>query len=146
MPAANSKINNNIMSETFLLSNIVPQNPKHNRVVWKKLEDKIRNLVKLGNDIYVVTGTVYNANYKTIGASKVGVPNAMYKVVINNTNKSGIAFLIPNKAVDNNLYNYAVSIRQIEEKTGVNFNPQLPKNLEDIETKINQTLLNNIAN
>ena len=41
---------------TFLLTNIVPQSPRHNREVWKSLEDYERQLMNNGNDVYILAG------------------------------------------------------------------------------------------
>ena len=42
---------------TFILTNIVPQAPRHNREVWKTLEEYERRLMEAGNDVYIIAGT-----------------------------------------------------------------------------------------
>ena len=64
------------MDESFLLTNIVPQDPKLNRGDWKKLEDYTRSKSK--ESIYVITGAIYEDS-KTINT--IPVPSAMYKVI-----------------------------------------------------------------
>lgn len=74
-PAADASTNIS-MAQTFLLSNIAPQNPKFNRVSWRLLEDKIRDST---NVKYVYTGTIVGDF--SIG-NGVNVPSYFYKVII----------------------------------------------------------------
>ncbi|MEI8185814.1 MAG: DNA/RNA non-specific endonuclease [Chlorobiaceae bacterium] len=129
-PAADNTQSAKVMSECFLLSNIVPQNPNNNRGIWQKLETLVRNWVKAGKDLYVVTGTVYGARYNTIGKDGIGIPMAMWKVIMDrNTNKT-IGFMIPNAALmQSDLPKYAVPVSVIEKATGINFFPTLPPEL-----------------
>lgn len=135
-----------IMSESFFLSNMVPQDPNHNRGIWRILEERVRDLVLDGKDIYLITGTVYKEGHATIGANRVGVPNYMWKVIVDRKGEKGIAFLIPNQPTPiADLPNYIVSIREIEKITGINFHPDLPDNLEHIETKVNPEQWNRLV-
>lgn len=125
-PGADNTINDDIMSESFFLSNMVPQVPNHNRGIWKQLETAVRNWVQEGKDIYVVSGTVYAPGYQTIGANRVGIPTHMWKVVVDRKNSKSIAFLFPNAPLPvADLPKYATSIGSIEQYTGINFMPQL---------------------
>jgi endonuclease G len=123
--AADNTQNPALMSESFFLSNMVPQNPNNNRGIWRQLEIVVRNLVKEGKDLYVISGTIYNPGYLTIGTHHVGVPTHLWKIIVDKQGK-GVAFLFPNApAVVKELPNYATSIREIEKYTGINFMPQL---------------------
>ena len=42
-PAGNNTQNEEVMSESFFLSNMVPQVPNHNRGIWKQLETFVRD-------------------------------------------------------------------------------------------------------
>ena len=53
-----SFVGSRFASQTDFLSNITPQNKSLNRGVWKKLEDKVRDIVKRGKTVYVMTGTL----------------------------------------------------------------------------------------
>lgn len=65
------------MHDTFLLSNMTPQIPSLNRQSWRLMEIEVR---KLKPD-YIVTGAIYPDQPSTIGAHKVPVPIAYYKVI-----------------------------------------------------------------
>jgi len=43
-------------NETFLMTNMVPQAPDNNRIVWKALEDHERELAGQGNELYIIAG------------------------------------------------------------------------------------------
>ena len=49
--------------DSFSLVNMVPQSPKNNQEVWRKLEEAVRAIVtKQHRDAYVVTGPVFEGN------------------------------------------------------------------------------------
>jgi endonuclease G len=140
-PGADNTINDDIMSESFFLSNMVPQVPNHNRGIWKQLETAVRNWVQEGKDIYVVSGTVYAPGYQTIGAGRVGIPTHMWKVIVDRKGSKSIAFLFPNAPLPvADLPKYITSVGSIEQYTGINFMPQLTaqqkKVLEDTPPNI----------
>lgn len=133
---ANNTANAQVMSESFFLSNMVPQNANHNRGIWRILETLVRNWVQDGKDIYVISGTIYQEPYATIGENAVGVPTYLWKVIVDYRGQKGIAFVIPNQAVPvRELPQHAMTIREVEEKTGLNFHPRLPAELEHIEVE-----------
>lgn len=136
VPAGNSTKDAEIMSESFFLSNMVPQVPNHNRGIWKQLETCVRNWVVDGEmDLYVISGTIYNKDHKAIGENKVGVPDYLWKIVIDKEGNKSISFLFPNAPLPvEDLPKYIVSIADIEEKTGLNFNPKMsPKQQKEFE-------------
>ena len=54
-PAADMKISQEAMNESFYMSNMSPQNAGFNRGVWKRLEEKVRYLVESNDSIFSVT-------------------------------------------------------------------------------------------
>ena len=129
-PAADNRADDNQMSESFYLTNMVPQDPGHNRGIWRILEIAVRNTA-MTNDIYVVSGTIYDPGFKTIGAGKVGVPTRIWKIVYNATNGETIAFLFPNaKLSTKDLPKYAVTVDEVEKATGINVFPKLDEQAE----------------
>jgi len=125
-PAGDNTQNTKVMSESFLLSNMVPQVPNNNRGIWKQLETFVREWTLKGLDIYVVSGTIYSRNSKTIGDNKVGVPDKIWKVIIDKNTGESIAFIFPNTALPvGDLLKYAVSVKQVEDATAIKFMPGL---------------------
>jgi endonuclease G len=126
-PAGDNTISSEVMSESFALSNMVPQNPSNNRVIWNHLETKVRDLVLSNRDIYVSSGTYYKPTYKTIGLNKVGVPDFLWKVIYDKSSNKVIAFLIPNTALNvKDLPKFIISVSDLEHLTNINFFPLMP--------------------
>jgi endonuclease G len=132
-PAGDRRISFEAYNETFLTSNISPQDHDFNAGIWNRLEQKVRFWAEKYDGVYVVTGGVLKGNMKTIGDENVSVPNEFYKIVVDVSggNYKAIAFLIPNKASSDSFYEYAVSIDEIEAKTGIDFFPKLPDSIEN---------------
>lgn len=132
-PAAANTQNDDIMSESFLLTNMAPQNASKNRGIWRSLELTIRDWVSQGKDIWVVTGTVFEDGYLTIG-NNVGVPTHMWKVIYDASAPKAIAFYFPNEKISRSeLPSLAISVRELENITGIDFHPRLPVNQRFIE-------------
>lgn len=122
--APNGDMNNTAAQyDSFSLANMVPQAPKNNQEVWRKLEEAVRSIVtKQHKDAYVLTGPVFEGKrLKTIGKGVI-VPTAVYKAVY--LPKQGIigAYYAPN---NNSQQVKVVSVCYLEEKLGVNLFPQL---------------------
>lgn len=134
-PAGDRKANKTLFDETFYTSNISPQKHDFNAGIWNNLEQKVRYWAKKYNHLYIVTGGVLNTNttLKTIGKENVSVPNYFYKIILDYTEPEikAIAFLIPHKSSNKPLYNFVVSIDEIEKLTGIDFFKSLPDKIED---------------
>ncbi|WP_240163728.1 DNA/RNA non-specific endonuclease [Spirosoma taeanense] len=125
---------------TFLLTNIVPQAPRHNREVWKYLEEYERHLVANGNEVYVIAGTYgvggtgQNGPASALAGGKLTVPASLWKIIVVlptgsddvsriSTNTRVIAVNIPNvqSAADKPWNAYVTSIDLLENQTGYDF-------------------------
>ncbi|KAH0830284.1 hypothetical protein J3R83DRAFT_1649 [Lanmaoa asiatica] len=94
VPAADAKVSQEAMNETFLLSNIAPQvGVGFNRHYWAYVEDWCRRLTKSFSDVYVFTIPLYlphkdpdgkwRVNYEVIGSPpNIAVPTHFAKVVL----------------------------------------------------------------
>ncbi|CAM1339282.1 DNA/RNA non-specific endonuclease [Tenacibaculum aestuarii] len=132
-PAGDRRASQKAHDETFYTSNISPQNHEFNAGIWNKLEQKTRYWAKKYNHLYVVTGGVLEPNLKTIGKENVSVPNYFYKVLLDYTEPEvkAIAFLLPHEDSNKPLSDFVVSIDELEQKTGIDFFPGLPDDLEN---------------
>jgi endonuclease G len=108
--------------ESFLLSNMVPQYPNHNRGIWKQLEEYLRELSR-DKDIVVITGPIYEEPVSFIGNS-VPVPAYLFKYIYNITDKTEVGFLIPNinSGLSNEIIDYKTDKDIIESKSKIKFN------------------------
>ncbi len=133
-PAADMKWSKQAMAESFYMSNICPQNPNLNRGDWNDLEEKSRQWAKKYGAVYIACGPVYDhGKPKRIGNNKVAVPDAFYKVILINDSKTpqAIGFLFPNKAGHKPLKKYIVTVDSVEKRTGIDFFPALPDEVEN---------------
>lgn len=133
-PAGNFTYDTKAMSESFFLSNMMPQVPGNNRGIWRNLEQYTRTLAKNHGEVFVISGTIYHAPVKSIGAG-VAVPTRIYKIIIDPKASKTLAFLMPNEDLDpKKLPTYVVPVSEIETETGINFLPKLPAQLSSMRT------------
>jgi endonuclease G len=75
-------------SSTFLMTNIIPQAPNHNRQLWENLERYCRTLAEQGNELYIamgsygIGGTGSAGFMNSIAGGKITVPARIWKVVV----------------------------------------------------------------
>jgi len=137
-------------SATFLMTNIIPQAPYHNQIVWSVLEDSLRRLVNQGNELYIIMGnygeggTGNNGYITSIDAGRVIVPSNIWKIAViipnGDTDSSRvtentrvIAVDIPNtNTLFSNWKNYRTSVDAIETATGYNILSRLSPFLQSV--------------
>lgn len=122
-PAGDMKWDAEAMSESFLLSNMSPQEPSFNRGIWRKLEEQVRLWALEKDSLFIVTGPVLSEVKKSIGENQVGVPMFYYKIVVDLSppDHGMIAFLLPNEKSDKDLFHFAISVDSLESFTGYDF-------------------------
>lgn len=133
-PAADMKLSDLIMSESFYMSNMSPQDPGFNRGIWKKLEENVREWASSYGTVYVVTGPIFQLNKGQIGANQVTVPGYYYKVILVHVEEStqAIGFILPNRSSAQSVLHYAVSVDEVEVKTQLDFFSGLPDDIEEM--------------
>jgi endonuclease G len=136
---------------TFLLSNIVPQAPQHNRQAWRLLEEYTRSLLAAGNECYVIAGatgqggTGDNGTASTLAGGKLTVPEAMWKVIVVlpvggndaqriNSQTRVIAVWMPNtnNVGEGKWSDYRTSVDQIEQRTGYDLLSNVPSDVQRV--------------
>ena len=163
-PSADRTTTEEDNSMTFLMTNMVPQSPDNNRIIWMHFETYERELVEQGNELYIIAGpygkggTTSKGTFEAIEIkTKTGetysmnVPESTWKVVIaipEGKNDSGriskeataIAINVPNKmgmAKTGDWEQYITTIDEIERLTGYDFFELLPDDIEDaLEKKV----------
>ena len=121
------------MEESFLLSNISPQDRSFNGGIWSRLENQVRDWAAEKDGLYVVTGPVLGAAERTIGDNKVTVPDFFYKVLLDERGDDSrmIGFVLPNRAGSGDLSAFVEKVDNIEAYTGIDFFPVLSDSLEE---------------
>jgi DNA/RNA endonuclease G (NUC1) len=122
-PAGNNTTNDQIMSESFFLSNMVAQVANNNRGIWKQLETWERQWATApGTDFYIISGGIYDQGHPVVG-NGLGVPTRLYKIIIEKNSRNVQAYLMPNAPLPvADLPKYQVPMAQIEQATGMKFN------------------------
>lgn len=108
------------LSQSFLLSNMVPQEPTHNQNIWRRLELNIIGRVRRGEEAYVLTGPSFSGEDERIGKG-VAVPKTLWKVVYWPATKEYQAWNIPNRPdlSRDQLNKYLVPVTEVEKLTGL---------------------------
>lgn len=122
--------------ETFLLSNMCPQNPNLNRGDWKEIEIACRKWAKQYDNIYIVCGPIFfkSQEHEKIGAHQIPVPEAFFKVIlcVEPSNPKGIGFICRNTDGNRKKDFYVNSIRQVERVTGYRFFSNLDDSIKSV--------------
>lgn len=106
--SADNQISHEYLIDSYKMLNIVPQNPKLNRGVWKSLEDSCR-LWALSNDsIIIIAGCIFNNNAEKVN-NKITVPYYIYKIIVFYPSEVHLYFLFKNMAANiysKNIWDY----------------------------------------
>ena len=123
VPAGDNTQNDLIMSESFFLSNMVPQVANNNRGIWKQAETFERQWAATpGTNYFIISGGIYDANSQKIG-SGLTIPTRLYKIVIEKNSRKVEAWLMPNAPLPvADLPKYQTNMTAIEQATGMRFN------------------------
>ncbi|MBP3227692.1 MAG: DNA/RNA non-specific endonuclease [Bacteroidaceae bacterium] len=137
-PAGDMKWDKKAMRESFLLTNICPQDYNLNSGVWEDLESELRHRARQWGKAYIVCGPIVGKNHKTIGQNRVCVPDSFFKVVCWQQDSTWHckAFVFPNRDVSGSYHDYSTTVDAVESRTGHDFFSLLP---DDIEQAIEAT-------
>lgn len=137
-----------MMAQTYYSTNMTPQIQNgFNGAIWAKLEEAVRSAVPSNDTLYVVTGATfsrlgYDDEVKTMtnknDAKVLPVPNFYWKALLKVRRHAGsvveaqtVGFWLPHDDLKGHSYaDYAVSVDQIEQWTGLDLFPNLPDVVE----------------
>ena len=142
-PSGDNKWNQKAQEQSFLMTNICPQNHNLNTNDWNDLEQKCRQWAKRYGRIYIVCGPVLRGDkHKTIGRQRqrrITVPEAFYKVVLRaGKDTAAIGFVYENTDSRQSMREAVRSVDEIEQLTGFDFFRQLDENTaERVEAQAN---------
>lgn len=130
--------------KTFLMTNISPQTPNLNRRVWQRIEQAaMDHFAPLKNEIWVITGPVFDEDIQRLPGTWIEIPDAFYKIFIappeGDRPIEVLSFLVPQNVKGHEpLAKFLTSVREIENATGLDFMHRLPQPLQDeLETTLN---------
>lgn len=134
--------------KSFLTTNISPQRPALNREVWQRIEAAaMDHFIPIKQNVWVITGPIFSGfllgpDVERLNSSWVEIPDAFYKIFIAPATTERplkvLAFIVPQDVKGNEpLDQFLVTVREIEEKTGLNFLHRLSEDLQDrVETTV----------
>jgi endonuclease G len=138
VPSADMRWNQDAMKATYYYSNVAPQHQDLNRGSWAEMEDWIRRYVNFsGNRVFVVTGPILEDALPTLQnegrENEVSIPMTFYKVVadLDGEEPKGIAFIMSNGLNEKPVSDYATTIKEAEQLSGLDFFETLDDELED---------------
>ena len=134
-PAGDNKWDKEAMEQSFLFTNVCPQNHGLNKYEWNDLEMLCRDWAREYGAIDIVCGPVYNGSdqQKTIGKNRVWVPDAFFKVVLCRQGKAkAIGFLYRNEGKKQPMADAVCTVDDVERLTGLDFFPELDDATENL--------------
>ena len=121
--------------ETNYLSNITPQKANLNQGAWKNLEDSVRDLVKKGREVWVMTGPLYEENETSMPKADEPhkVPSGYWKIVVTKNPEIKIAAFVMDQDTPRNskVISHIVTVDDVEQKSGLDFLWELPDDKEN---------------
>jgi len=133
------------MAQSFLFTNICPQNHGLNKYEWNDLEILCRQWARKYGAVDIVCGPVYmnggQNRQSTIGHNKVKIPSAFFKVVLcRKGTPKAIGFVYRNEGKKQTMEEAVRSVDEVEALTGFDFFPALDDDIENrIEAKTSLT-------
>lgn len=129
-PAGDNKNTQKAMEESFMMTNICPQNHDLNTGAWNDLEVQCRSWAKNYGTLYICCGPIFDSKTpKTIGQRKkmkIAVPDRFFKVILTMGRvPKAIGFIYPNEPCNGDMREYAVSVDKVEKETSMDFFYQL---------------------
>ena len=153
IPDADRQYNQDMVKQTYYAINSTPQiQRKFNGGIWQQLEQAVRTQAGKTDTLYVATGPLFyrkdiSDTQEPIWITPKGDPNRTcpvpkyyWKVLLkvtrdgsgNVTGASTIGFFFEHKEYSNSSYgNYAVSVNEIERRTGLDLFANLPDSIEE---------------
>ena len=141
--------------QTFFITNMQPQYHYFNAGLWEKMEGDVRTWANQSDTLYVCKGGTIDkrediieyicqrSHQSTMVNSKhIPVPKYFYMALLSRRGSQwqAMAYWVEQTNTDSsndNRRNYAISIDELEDRTGIDFFCNLP---DDIETKVEKTM------
>lgn len=106
-------------SQSFLLSNIIAQDPHLNRNLWAAIEMATRAKAAHG-PLYVITGPLFLGPSIARLNKRVMIPTHVFKLLYDPRTNSAAAYFVPNAS---HKRHQEITLEQLEELAGISFLP-----------------------
>jgi endonuclease G len=153
-PSADRTLTVTANSQTFYLTNMVPQAANNNQGPWADLENECRSLVQSGKELYIISGGTFSGTSNKVGSGGVVVPDKTFKVIVVldavgqgpgsvTANTRVIGVMMPNEnsqiSISADWHSFRVSVDSIEAATGDNF-------LSDVDPAVQSVVESRVDN
>lgn len=133
-PAGDNKWDKEAMAQTFLMTNICPQDHGLNNEDWNELEKQCRTWARRYGAVTIVCGPIFSGDVQPrfIGKNKVRVPDRFFKIVYCAEPKPcTLAFIFHNNGKSQPWRQQLCTVDEVEALTGIDFFPALPDHIEN---------------
>ena len=129
-PAGDNRWDKEAMNQSFLLTNMCPQDRKLNGGWWQKLEDKCRSWARRYGEVWIVAGPIFREGvHRRLG--DIMIPEAFFKVVLCMKGEPrAIGFVYENTSESQSMAEQACTVDDIERITDYDFFSALPDSIE----------------
>ncbi len=119
--------------ESFLLSNMIPQEPENNRGIHEKIESAVRREVKRRGELYVITGPLFQGSRLESLKGRVIIPTGIFKCLYDPIRKESGCYLEQNAPGTD--YS-TVTVAEIEKQAGINLFPALSSDIKNRQMRL----------
>lgn len=132
VPSADRQCSELANGQTYYGTNMTAQSNPLNGGPWANLENAVRNFANSTDTTYVVSGCYVknSTEWETDSdGMRIKVPTAYFKavLVLKNGNWTGGAYWTPHVGYSSSYSSWAISIDELEQKTGLDLYVNLPK-------------------
>lgn len=117
-PAADMNYSEESMHDCFYITNMCPQIHSFNAGIWKSLETQVREWAIKYDSLVIISAPVIQTS---VVEGKLNVPVKFYKIIYSVKNKKAVAFLMDAKINKGSIYDYEVTIKEVDNITKINY-------------------------
>lgn len=114
--------------ESFLLSNMIPQDHNNNTGIHEGIETAVRKEVKKRGELYVITGPLFQGAKLESLKGRVIIPTGIFKCLYDQNRKEAGCYLEKNAPGPD--YN-TITVAEIEKMAGINLFPALSADVKN---------------
>lgn len=120
-------------NESFLLSNMIPQDPDNNRGLHEGIESAVRKEAKRRGAIYVVSGPLFQGGDLLSLKGRVIIPTGIFKCIYDAVRQEAGCYIEAN--APGTQYNIA-SVAEVEQSAGIDLFPAMPPQAKNRAMKL----------
>ena len=110
-------------SDTYVLSNMIPQAPRNNRGMHAHIEMEMRKFAKKVGELYIITGPIFDGQQIKFLNNRVAIPTRIFKLVYLPARNEAAAYLEVNSDGPEGQEYKEITLAQLNELVGMNLLP-----------------------